>query len=477
MVDEVPGAVVEGHRHRPAVERCIPGGLVDGAIERAHLSGGGEFGHLGIKPPGDQVHRTAWAAHPVVDQDGDALRRPNHDVPGGGSHLDSSGDEVVHGAMVVVRRIPPADQGRNVVASAGPHQGGTAAQGQTNPVLCLPGVTRGPACEPPLAPPPLLRAMTRLAAMRGSIGAARVSRLLAVPALARPAEWVSRHRLRILAYHDVPDGPRFADHLDEIVHRWHPVSGAAVVAWLSGAAELPQRAVWVTFDDGRPGVVCRGLPELERRNVPATMFLSPGPLELGEPFWWQAIEARPDVAAEVHNRRLSGRHLVRVLKTVDDSERRAVLADVVRYPPSLPIPDQLDRALLERWLASGREVGNHTWDHPILDRCTAEEQSEQVRRAHDWLCAATGSAPVLFAYPNGDHTDRVAAEIDALGYGVGCLFDHRLASRANPAAALSRLRIDADASVSRLRAILGGGHSALFGMTNAVRAPSVGSRS
>ena len=34
-----------------------------------------------------------------------------------------SGEEVVHGAMVVVRRIPPADQGRNVVASAGPAPG------------------------------------------------------------------------------------------------------------------------------------------------------------------------------------------------------------------------------------------------------------------------------------------------------------------------------------------------------------------
>src|SRR5213079_1926770 len=46
--------------------------------------------------------------------------------------------------------------------------------------------------------------------------------------------------------------------------------------------------VAITFDDGYRGAVCIGVPELARRDVPATLFVVPGFVGKG-PFWWDAV--------------------------------------------------------------------------------------------------------------------------------------------------------------------------------------------
>ena len=48
-----------------------------------------------------------------------------------------------------------------------------------------------------------------------------------------------------------------------------------------------------------------------------------------------------------------------------------------------------------------------------------------------------------------------------LGYEIALLFDHKLTRRDTPLQ-MSRLRIDADAPLSRLRAVISGLHSGLF---------------
>ena len=102
---------------------------------------------------------------------------------------------------------------------------------------------------------------------------------------------VTKRRLRVLAYHGVDDGPNFEQHMAHVARNYVPVDQTAVVAALSGAAPLPDHAVWVTFDDGDPSVVANALPILAELNVPATMFVCPGLIESGEPFWWRIADA------------------------------------------------------------------------------------------------------------------------------------------------------------------------------------------
>jgi len=299
--------------------------------------------------------------------------------------------------------------------------------------------------------------------------AAAIVRALGTAPIARTAAWVTRRRLRILAYHDVPDAAAFEAQVAELARGWRPVTGTDVAEAISGGRPLPDRAVWLTFDDGLPSVVDAGLPVLEAHGVPATWFVCPGVIDSGQPHWWQVIEARPDASVDVGGRSLSGRPLVRALKEVDDAERRLALAEVAGRAPTGPVPAILTRDRLDRWVASGREVGNHTWDHPILERCSEAEQTDQLVRAHEWLSAALPEPPRLFAYPNGDHTPHAADDLARLGYRATPLFDHHLVGRTPDRFALSRLRIDSDVALPRFRAILSGAHSGAFGATARVR--------
>ena len=126
-------------------------------------------------------------------------------------------------------------------------------------------------------------------------------------------------------------------------------------------------------------------------------------------------------------------------------------------------PVVASRQHLVTWLAHGMELGNHTWDHPCLDRCSDDEQRQQIRRADEWLDDIGAFARTrLFAYPNGDHTAVAEATIAELDYDIGLVFDHRIADPTSPATRLrmSRLQIDDRASVHRLRGNVSGANSA-----------------
>lgn len=272
-----------------------------------------------------------------------------------------------------------------------------------------------------------------------------------------------RAGLRILAFHDVPDGDAFAAQLDLIGRRHVFVSGAQVARARSNGS-LPKNAVWVTFDDGDASVFRTAAPILADRSIPATAYVCPGLLDPPTPPWWEQIEAagRRGTGAEVAGRHLRGSDLVRAAKTVPDAERRRIL-DGLR-----PIPEPLERPAsaeeLDAWVAAGFQVGNHTWDHPCLDRCTAEEQTEQIVRAHDWLTDRFGASPTTFAYPNGDCTDHALGVLRDLGYETVLRFDHRIARTDPRTPELSRLRIDAGIGARRTRAIVSGAHSDVMGL-------------
>ena len=291
------------------------------------------------------------------------------------------------------------------------------------------------------------------------------TRLLGAPPVG--AAWRRlRPGLRILAYHGVPDSARFAEHLELIASTYAPVSGKQVMAARRGDAVLPDRALWVTFDDGDPSVVAHATDALTQRRIPATLFVCPGLIVNKRAPWWEIVleAGRRSHGAAIDGRNLVGTSLVTALKSVPDFQRRDICAEIEQAAGPLPI-EALSLDELGRWQQAGLEIGNHTWDHPCLDRCTPEEQTQQIRRAHDWLDEHFQPEVPLFAYPNGDQTDHAEGVLRTLGYDGGLLFDHRVNSPAqalDPSRELSRLRIDASGALPRTRAIISGVHADLF---------------
>jgi peptidoglycan/xylan/chitin deacetylase (PgdA/CDA1 family) len=187
---------------------------------------------------------------------------------------------------------------------------------------------------------------------------------------------------------------------------------------------------------------------LDHYDVPATMFICPGVIDTNRPYWWQIVETT--APAEVGS-----------LKLVEDAgrlKRVAELEEIFAQRHGVrPVRDQLTSSQLGRWLDSGRDVGNHTWDHPLLDRCGAEEQERQIVLAHEWITDRVAPEQLVFAYPNGNRSPVSDEILERLGYRASLLFDHRLASM-NGSRTLSRLRTNADGDLARFRSIVSGVH-------------------
>ena len=117
---------------------------------------------------------------------------------------------------------------------------------------------------------------------------------------------------------------------------------------------------------------------------------------------------------------------------------------------------------LMHWRDLGGDIGNHTWDHPCLDRCEPADQADQIDRAAEWLDAHGLWERRTFAYPNGDRTPEAEHHLAATGHELVALFDHHLASRRSGPMRVSRLRLDAAALPVRTAAVSSGWHSGLF---------------
>ncbi|MDO8362934.1 MAG: polysaccharide deacetylase family protein [Actinomycetota bacterium] len=289
--------------------------------------------------------------------------------------------------------------------------------------------------------------------------------LLGSSAVSSAAAWLTRGRVRAVAYHDVQQPAAFAAQLDHFRARgYRTITGGQLADALAGVASLPERALWLTFDDGDASVAQVALPLLRERGMVATAFLCGAWIGTDEPPWWQVLEAAV-APSELVATRIA-------LKRGPDQERRRRIEQMQQAlaaagPPS--VGQQWSEGDVHEWLAAGNEVGNHSWDHPCLDRCDDEEQRRQVRLAHERLSRLIGAPVDTFAWPNGDASPAALAELQALGYRLVAGCDHRLVARRSDPMAVSRLRLDTSVGPNRTRAIISGAHSSLYQLQHLVR--------
>lgn len=255
-----------------------------------------------------------------------------------------------------------------------------------------------------------------------------------------------RGRPAVLAYHGIPDGETFGRQLDVICDVMTPVG---VDQFLTG--DLPPDAVLITFDDGDTTVPTAALPQLRARELESVCFVVAGLIDTTEPFWWDEVSAALGADAPAEIRRL---------KQAPNEERLARLDDL-RAREGRPSTPQLTTADLDRLVAAGTRIANHSYSHPCLDRCDDATVSREIHTAHERLRDLTGTAPTLFAYPNGNWDHRVERELETLGYTAAFLFDHRHTDPDGHPLRRSRLRMNPLASADRCRLILSGLHPIL----------------
>jgi peptidoglycan/xylan/chitin deacetylase (PgdA/CDA1 family) len=162
---------------------------------------------------------------------------------------------------------------------------------------------------------------------------------------------------------------RFARQLAWLRRRgWRTLRMEEVVAWVTGAATLPARAVLITFDDGYADLAQTAFPALAAAGQSATVFLVTG--LLGEHAAWD-------------DERGAGGHRL------------------------------LDEAAVRDWSRRGIEFGAHTRTHRRLDELDDDELDAEIAGSAGDVEALTDRPAQAFAYPYGIHDERVRRAVAA----------------------------------------------------------------
>ena len=65
----------------------------------------------------------------------------------------------------------------------------------------------------------------------------------------------------------------------------------------------------------------------------------------------------------------------------------------------------------------GHEIGNHSYTHPDMKHCSAEQIREQLQETNEVIKATMGETPTLFAPPSGSYNDQVVKIAHDIEYG------------------------------------------------------------
>ncbi len=281
--------------------------------------------------------------------------------------------------------------------------------------------------------------------------------------LAVKRKWFPRSSVMILAYHtlDTPTFLRevlgitfqiqdFISQMDYLA-KHHPVlSMGELLSGLQGSASLPSNAVVITFDDGYEDISRVAAPILTQKQLPATVFITPGSIGTQRSIWTNRLygiiaKSRvqrlkitfPDGQEGVYlfsdriSRQRSALQLSGRLKRIPEDDREQLLHQIAEWMETDPEDDphamlpMLDWDQVRALHQSGFTIGSHTCSHPILSRCSMERQWEELHQSKRLIEENIGDECQVLAYPNGgpdDYTTQTMAMACQAGYKAAFRF-------------------------------------------------------
>ena len=102
-------------------------------------------------------------------------------------------------------------------------------------------------------------------------------------------------------------------------------------------------------------------------------------------------------------------YTAKILDTLKETGVKAAFFVTYDYCVSSP-------ELVERMIAEGHIVGNHTYSHPSLPQCSDSEVEEEVTLLHDYVKENFGYEMKFFRFPKGEFSEKTLAQLQSLGY-------------------------------------------------------------
>jgi peptidoglycan/xylan/chitin deacetylase (PgdA/CDA1 family)/glycosyltransferase involved in cell wall biosynthesis len=241
----------------------------------------------------------------------------------------------------------------------------------------------------------------------------------------------------VLAYHRIArltpdshdlctDPEQFRSHMQQVREHFRPI-GLEDLIQAAAAADIPDRAVAVTFDDGYLDALTVASPILAELGVPATFFVNTDRLDEEHERWWDTLErlllsdepVPPGLSIRVGGedlflptgtlleRREALTRLQLAAWPLDAGARAEMVGDVLTWHPSNVSPRPTHRVLTASeigQLASrpGHAVGAHSTNHLALTTQPFETRQREVGESKATLERVLQRPVNLFAYPYGD---------------------------------------------------------------------------
>ncbi|MGE5176188.1 MAG: polysaccharide deacetylase family protein [Hyphomicrobiales bacterium] len=247
--------------------------------------------------------------------------------------------------------------------------------------------------------------------------------------------FVQRRRERVyqvLVYHRTGDdgSPYFPgvptaifDRQMELLATSHTVLPLEELIERAGRRDLPPGATAVTFDDGYADLRTHAAPILTRYRIPATIFLTTGPLDGAGPLWHDRVfsafrrsDGRPILVGGTRfpmsgfdERRRALTAFIRAARRRAPAERdrqfEELCAQMGLDPGETDPPAMLSWDDVRALAREGVRFGAHTVTHPILTTIDREDAAREIRESKRIVEANLGEPIRYFAYPNGARPD------------------------------------------------------------------------
>lgn len=241
------------------------------------------------------------------------------------------------------------------------------------------------------------------------------------------------NQVRVLTYHQIEDDQAFEQQMDFLARNCYVASMLELIDACQGHSILPPKTVVITFDDAYRNFEECAWPILKRYSFSASMFVPtafPGNSE--KIFWWDKLEhgfyqtPKLDSLQTPVGRLPLGtgdqrkRAFKRVRKYVKTLPHRQALAFVDLIYEGLncvaPPPKVLSWDDLRRLAREGVTIGAHTQTHPLMNRISIQEASDEVIGSMKDLQREIDIPYPIFAYPDGQFTKEVVQAVKDAGF-------------------------------------------------------------
>ena len=268
------------------------------------------------------------------------------------------------------------------------------------------------------------------------------------------ARYWYRNRLRVLAYHEVPDPIAFEKQLQHLKAKYSIISISQLDEYLYSKEKtniLPEYPLLLTFDDGIYDVKENGFPLLKKYKIPACVFVVTEAINSNREFWWDTVAS---IMAKEGKNNTEIRSYLNSLKKVPNRERRKVKEETTPV-----FGKQLTSEYLRDFEEANIKIGNHSHTHPMFNQCETEEiilELDNSKRCfQDWQ---VGSFE-YFAYPNGNHSLKAEKILKEYGVKLAFLFEHKVNEKELNPLRIARIAANSYMNLSELKAKVSGVHS------------------